>query len=47
MQMLLRLLKLLALVWLGVLVTGIAVILALYGWAWAVRAIRSRRARRR
>jgi hypothetical protein len=46
MQMPLKTLKLIVLVWLGVLVTGIAVILMLYAWAWVARAIRSRRAHR-
>jgi hypothetical protein len=46
-EMLLRTLKLIALIWLGVLVTGIVVLPALYVLDLAVRAIRSRLARRR
>jgi hypothetical protein len=46
-EMLLRILKLLALIWLGVLVIGIVVLAALYLLDLAVRAIRSRLGRRR
>jgi hypothetical protein len=46
-EMLLRILKLIALIWLGVLVTGIVVIAAPYVLDLAMRAVRSRLPRRR